>query len=139
MRNSTARRLSTAHTFVYRATRGAIGRRLVSNDMLLLTTTGHATGRLHTVPLLYLRDGYDLVVIASWGGRDVNPTWYDNLVATPQAMVQIRGDLCNVVGDTANPDRRAALWPRIVAAYDGYADYQSRTTREIPIVILTLV
>ncbi|MDJ0952737.1 MAG: nitroreductase family deazaflavin-dependent oxidoreductase [Acidimicrobiia bacterium] len=137
MRDRTAKHLSTLHRVVYRATRGRLGRRLVNNDMLLLSTTGRRSGRDHTVPLLYLRDGDELVVIASWGGRDVNPEWYLNLVANPEASVQIDGTRLDVVATTAAPSQRTRLWPRVLAAYDGYGQYQSRTEREIPVVILS--
>lgn len=136
MRDRTAKHLSTLHTLLYRATRGRIGRRLVDNDMLLLSTTGRRTGKTHTVPLLYLRDGDDLVVIASWGGRDNHPEWYLNLLASPSATVQVNGQQSSVTAATAALDRRSRLWPEIVRAYDGYRVYQSRTDREIPVVIL---
>lgn len=136
MRDTTAKQLSTLHTLLYRLTQGRIGRRLVDNDMLLLTTTGRRTGNKHTVPLLYLRDGDDLIVIASWGGRDHHPEWYLNLLANPEADVQIDGHRSPVVAETADPERRAVLWPRVLAAYDGYRAYQSRTDREIPVVVL---
>lgn len=136
MRDATAKHLSTLHTFLYRLTRGRIGHRLVNNDMLLLTTTGRRTGDKHTVPLLFLRDADDLVVIASWGGRDRHPEWYLNLVSNPTAVVQIEGEHLVVTASTAGPERRAGLWQRVLAAYDGYQVYQSRTDREIPIVIL---
>ncbi len=136
MRDQTAKHLSTLHRLLFRATGGRIGRRLVNNDMLLLSTTGRHTGKDHTVPLLYLRDGGDLVVIASWGGRDVNPEWYLNLVAHPAAAVQINGTRFAVDAATADPARRARLWPEVLAAYDGYRQYQARTNREIPVVIL---
>ena len=137
MRDRTAKNLSTLHRLAYRATAGRIGRRLVNNDMLLLSTTGRKTGRDHTVPLLYLRDGDDLVVIASWGGRDENPEWYKNLVTNPAAAVQVNGSRFDVTASTADASRRSRLWPEIVAAYDGYRQYQSRTDREIPVVILS--
>jgi deazaflavin-dependent oxidoreductase (nitroreductase family) len=137
MRDGTAKHLSTLHSFLYRLTGGRIGRRLVDNDMLLLTTTGRRSGESHTVPLLYLRDGDDLVVIASWGGRERNPEWFINLGADPTAKVQIAGDRFEVRASTADPERRARLWPLVLAAYDGYRIYQSRTSREIPVVILT--
>jgi F420H(2)-dependent quinone reductase len=136
MRSATARRLSRIHAGLYRATGGRIGRRLVDNDMLLLTTTGRRSGRPHTVPLLYLADGDRLVVIASWGGKPDHPHWYHNLVAEPRAVVQIRSRRFPVVAQTAGATERAAWWPRVVAAYDGYADYQERTDREIPVVFL---
>ncbi len=136
MRDRTAKALSTLHTVLYRASRGRIGRRLVDNDMLLLTTTGRHSGRPHTVPLLYLRRGDDYVVIASWGGRDQHPEWYRNLLAAPRATIQVLGVRQEVTAETAPPQIRAELWPRVVAAYDGYRIYQSRTDREIPVVLL---
>ena len=136
MRDNTARHLSTLHTLLYRVTRGRIGHRLVNNDMLLLTTTGRQSGKRHTVPLLYLRDDDDLVVIASWGGRDHHPEWFLNLLADERAEVQIDERRTAVVAVTADPARREALWPRVLAAYDGYRVYESRTDREIPVVIL---
>lgn len=136
MRDATARRLSRVHTWAYRATRGVVGRRLVNNDMLLLTTMGRHTGRPHTVPLLYLADGDRLVVIASWGGRPHHPEWYRNLVVHPQAEVQVRAKRTPVTATTATNDERARWWPSVVAAYPGYATYQARTARPIPIVFL---
>ena len=109
----------------------------MNNDMLLLSTAGRTTGNDHTVPLLYLRDGEDLIVIASWGGRDSNPEWYLNLVANPAAFVQINENRFPVTAATADAARRKRLWPEVLAAYDGYAEYQSRTDREIPIVVLS--
>lgn len=136
MRDRNAKNLSTLHTLLYRATRGRIGRRLVNNDMLLLSTTGRKSGRTHTVPLLYLRDGDDIVVIASWGGRDGNPEWYQNLEHNPHAAIQLNGSRHDVIATTASAVRRAQLWPLILDAYDGYREYQSRTDREIPVVTL---
>lgn len=121
---------------LYRATGGILGRRLVNNDMLLLTTRGHVSGEEHTVPLLFLRDGQSLVLIASYGGRPQNPTWYENLTADPRVEVQLGPHRQTMVARTADADERSRWWPKVVAAYDGYAEYQSRTEREIPIVFL---
>lgn len=136
MRDAAVRRWSAFHTLVYRMTGGLLGRRLVDNDMLLLTTTGHRTGKAHTVPLLYLSDGSCLVVIASFGGRPHHPTWYDNLVADPTVTVQINSARRPMLARTASKTERAQWWPRVVGAYQGYAEYQSRTDREIPVVFL---
>ena len=136
MRDRTAKNLSTLHTALFRFTRGRIGRRLVNNDMLLLSTTGRVTGKTHTVPLLYLREGNDLVVIASWGGRDSHPQWYANLMSDPTASVQLAGHRFPVHARTADARQRERLWPQVLAAYDGYREYQSRTDREIPVVVL---
>ncbi len=136
MKDLTAKRLSAIHRWAYRSTFGLVGRRMVDNDMMLLTTTGRVTGRRHTVPLLYLKDGDSLVVIASWGGRPDDPEWYANLVSDPSVTVQVRGRRWKATARTADADERAAWWPRVVAAYGGYAGYQSKTDREIPVVFL---
>lgn len=136
MRDATVKGMSSLHTFMYRMTNGRIGRRLVDNDMLLLTTTGRTTGKEHTVPLLYLRDGDRLAIIASYGGRPSHPQWYRNLLANPQGSIQILGEHRTVEATTMTADERSEWWPRVVAAYSGYAVYQSKTDREIPIVWL---
>jgi F420H(2)-dependent quinone reductase len=136
VRDNTARRLSRLHVNVYRLTGGVVGRRLVGNNMLLLTTRGRTTGKAHTVPLLYLPDGDTLVVVASWGGRPRDPEWYRNLVTEPRAIVQVRSKTRAVLARTANTDERETWWPQIVAAYPGYRIYQSRTDRSIPVVLL---
>lgn len=136
MRDRTAKILSRIHAAMYRLTSGVVGRRLVDNDMLLLTTTGRHTGRPHTVPLLYLREGDRYVVFASWGGRDQHPEWYLNLVAEPHAVVQVQGRRQQVAATTAEGDERERWWARAESAYDGYATYQARTDRRIPVVFL---
>ncbi|MDH3606819.1 MAG: nitroreductase family deazaflavin-dependent oxidoreductase [Acidimicrobiia bacterium] len=136
MRDATVRRLSRLHAALYRATRGRVGRRLVASDMLLLTTRGRISGRLHTVPLLYLADGETLVVVASWGGRDYHPHWYLNLLAQPAATANVAGSSRPVVARTADAAERSTWWERVQKAYPGYRTYQRRTRREIPIVFL---
>ena len=136
MKDATARRLSRWHTTVFRASGGRIGKRLVRNDMLLVTTTGRRSGRPHTVPLLYLRDGNGVIVFASWGGRDVHPEWYQNLLATPEAAVELPGERFWVTAEILAGAERSKWWERAERAYNGYAVYQSRTEREIPVVRL---
>ena len=105
--------------------------------MLLLTTTGARTGRTHTVALLYLDRPGGFVVIASYGGRPDHPQWYDNLVVDPDVTVDLPGRITQRMrARTATSEERSEWWPRIVEAYDGYAQYQSRTDREIPVVFL---
>ena len=136
MRDSHVKWLSTLHKTLYKATAGFVGRRLVDNDMLLLTTTGSTTGAKHTVPLLYLTDSEDLIVIASYGGRTEHPQWYRNLVATPAVSAQILGRTTTRDAVTMTSEEREEWWPRIVDAYSDYKVYQSRTDREIPVVRL---
>lgn len=136
MRDHTAKRLSSLHRVLYRTSNGVVGRRLVSNDMLLLTTTGRRTGADHTVPLLYLCDDEHPVVIASWGGRDNHPEWYLNLLHDPQVRVQIRRRRFPAHAVPMAEPERTRWWARAVEAYNGYAQYQERTDRVIPVVRL---
>ncbi len=136
VKDVTVKRWSRVHKALFRSTRGRVGKRLVDNDMLLLTSVGRNTGRDHTVPLLYLTDDDRLVVIASYGGRDNYPEWYLNLRVRPEVTVELPGKKMEMVARTADSDDRVDWWPRIVDAYDGYATYQSRTDRVIPVVFL---
>jgi len=137
MRDRQVRRMSRLHRGLYELTGGRVGKRLVDNDMLLLTTVGRQTGSPHTVPLLYLREGDALAVIASFGGRDRHPAWYLNLVAKPEVEVQISRERFDAVARTADSNERAVWWPRVVDAYGDYAVYQTRTQRVIPVVLLS--
>jgi deazaflavin-dependent oxidoreductase (nitroreductase family) len=117
------------HTVVYRATHGLIGHRLPgAPPMLLLDHVGAKSGKRRTTPLTYLREGEQLVIVASKGGYPKNPSWFHNLRANP--------DTTPVRARVATPAERTRLWPRVVELYGGYRDYQKRTDREIPLVIL---
>lgn len=136
MKDDRVRRLSKLHQLIFRATGGRVGKRLVDNDMLLLTTIGRETGEEHTVPLLYLRDGERLVVIASYGGRPRHPDWYLNLRSDPTVKVRTSDEEWVGLATSASPEERDEWWDRAVEAYEGYASYQSKTARKIPIVFL---
>lgn len=136
MKDVRVKRWSRLHKSLYRSTRGRVGNRLVANDMLLLTTVGRRTAVAHTVPLLYLSETDRLVVIASYGGRDHHPEWYLNLVDNPSVTVETPGQKISMTARTADHEERNVWWPRIVDAYNGYANYQSRTDRKIPVVFL---
>lgn len=128
--------LTGTHRFWYRVSNGRIGGRFGKLNVLLLTTTGRKSGRPWTTPLTYLQDGENLVVIASNGGAARHPTWYLNLRADPAATLELPGRTISASAETASPEEKARLWPRIVEMYGGYADYQRRTSRDIPVVIL---
>ncbi|WP_017538394.1 nitroreductase family deazaflavin-dependent oxidoreductase [Nocardiopsis halophila] len=136
--------VSRINAVLYRATDGRLGGRLPANrdrphgvPVCLLTTRGRKTGRLRTAPLLYLglEDG-SVAVVASQGGMDRHPMWYRNLLQEPRAVLQTGADLSLRRARTAGPEERERLWPRLVALYPRYADYQSWTEREIPVVLL---
>jgi deazaflavin-dependent oxidoreductase (nitroreductase family) len=123
------------HTRVYRLTGGRIGAWLGSVQAVLLTTTGRKSGALRTTPLTAVPDGDRIILIASNGGAPRHPDWYLNLVAAPDVVIQRRAEILHLRARTAGPDEREALWSRAVAVNGGYAGYQRRADREIPVVI----
>jgi deazaflavin-dependent oxidoreductase (nitroreductase family) len=131
------RALSKSHLVLQRVSRGRLFARLAGMPVLLLTTTGRRSGKARTTPLTFFRDGADLVVIASNGGADRPPDWSLNLRENPRAVVQIGTERLAVQARTASPKERERLWPVITARYSGYARYQEKTTRLIPVLILT--
>ena len=128
-----------AHTFLYRRTGGRLGHTIpgVGGKMLLLDHVGAKSGTERTSPLLYVRDGNDVVVVASKGGYPKHPAWYHNLMANPDTKVQIKSEHRDVHARVATPEEHERLWPVALKQYHGYADYQARSKgREIPLVIL---
>ncbi|MGW0248680.1 nitroreductase family deazaflavin-dependent oxidoreductase [Nocardia goodfellowii] len=133
-----------AQVWIYRRTGGRIGgkwrigagfRKPVPT--LLLEHRGRTTGTIYTVPLLYLADGADIVVVASQGGLPKHPQWYHNLRAHPDTHIQIGRERRAVHATVADPAQRARLWPRLTDLYADFATYQSWTDREIPVIILS--
>jgi deazaflavin-dependent oxidoreductase (nitroreductase family) len=137
MRRFLIRAMSRAHGGVYRASRGRLLGHLAGMPVLLLTTTGRRSGKRRTVALTYLREGADLVVIGSFGGSDLPPAWWLNLQRDPQASVLIGGTTSEVTARAATRAEHDRLWPLVTATHPGYAHYQERTARLIPIVMLT--
>ena len=132
------RHLMGGHTVAYRATRGLIGHHVPgAPPMLLLDHIGAKSAKVRTTPLAYLVDGDDLVIVASKGGYVRNPGWYYNLKAHPETFVQVGSERRAVTAHVATKKERARLWPMITDLYGGFAEYQERTDREIPVVILS--
>jgi F420H(2)-dependent quinone reductase len=131
------RRVMGGHAAIYRATNGIIGHRFPgAPPMLLLDHVGARSGTRRTTPLLYVRDGDDVILVASKGGNPRNPAWFHNLMANPDTSIQIGSSRQRVHARLADPEERRRLWPEVVKAYAGYEDYQRRTDREIPLVVL---
>ena len=125
------------HVVLYRATGGLVGHHFpFTPPMLLLDHVGAKSGTPRTTPLAYMTDGQNLVLVASKGGYAKNPAWFHNLVANPEVTVQVGSKRRDVRARVANADERRRLWPKVVEVYGGYAGYQQRTQREIPLVIL---
>jgi F420H(2)-dependent quinone reductase len=130
-------RLMDGHMLLYRATNGLIGHHIPGlPPMLLLDHVGAKSGVKRTSPLLYIKDGANVVIVASKGGYPKHPAWFHNVRANPDTTVQIGSERRQVRARVANAQERERLWPRAVAAYRDYARYQERTDREIPLVIL---
>jgi F420H(2)-dependent quinone reductase len=131
------RRLMGGHAAVYRATNGLVGHRFPgSPPMLLLDHVGAKSGTRRTSPLVYARDGESFVLVASKGGYPKHPGWFHNLMANPDTTVQVGSRHLDVHARVADAEERRRLWPVVVGVYGGYEDYQRRTGREIPLVIL---
>jgi deazaflavin-dependent oxidoreductase (nitroreductase family) len=117
------------------------GGRLLGNTfgmpVLELTTVGAKTGKPRTTMLTVpIRDRGNYVVVASRGGDHRHPGWYHNVVANPDVEVKVKGDMTPMKARVATAAERAELWPKVTDAYKGYAGYQTKTEREIPLVIL---
>ena len=131
------RRVMGGHTAVYRASAGRIGHRFPgAPPMLLLDHVGAKSGARRTSPLVYVADGEDLVLVASKGDYEKNPGWFHNLRANPDTTVQVGSRTRAVRAHVADAQERTRLWPKAVETYSGYRDYQERTGREIPLVVL---
>jgi deazaflavin-dependent oxidoreductase (nitroreductase family) len=130
-------RLVGLHTALYRVTRGVVGHRIpFAPPMLLLDHVGARSGTLRTVPLVYVDDPPNVVIVASKGGNPKNPAWYHNLKANPDTTVQIGSERRPVHAREATDQERGRLWRMAVATYGPYEDYQERTDRKIPLVVL---
>jgi deazaflavin-dependent oxidoreductase (nitroreductase family) len=121
-----------------RLMRLSMGRARIGLTMphVVLTTTGARTGKSHSLPLLYTRDGAHVVVIGSNGGSIHHPGWYHNLLANPSATVEIDGVAIACIGREAEGDERERLWAGAALSYPGYNTYQKRAGRRIPVMVL---
>jgi deazaflavin-dependent oxidoreductase (nitroreductase family) len=130
-------RLMKGHAAIYRATGGRIGYRMPGMPkMLLLDHVGAKTGNRRTTPLVYGRDGENVILVASKGGHPRNPGWYHNLKAHPDVSIQIGSRRMDVRAREATPEERERLWALMVGVYRGYEGYRRRTERQIPLVVL---
>jgi deazaflavin-dependent oxidoreductase (nitroreductase family) len=111
----------------------------VGRPVLVLTTTGAKSGEKREIPLVYTRDGDDLVIVASMGGAPRNPSWYHNLVANPRVTVEADGETFEADARVAPPDERRRLYDRHAAVNPSFRDYEARTSRVIPVIVLKRV
>jgi deazaflavin-dependent oxidoreductase (nitroreductase family) len=132
--------MSALNVLVYRLTGGWLGGKFLRGaPVCLVTVIGRKSGEPHTIPLLYLQDGDDLVIVASKGGMSKHPVWYLNLVTNPRCEVEVGRERQMRIAREVTVEEKTALWPRLCAMYPDYADYQARTTRDIPVLRLARV
>ena len=124
------------HVRRYRETGGEVGHDWEGTQALILTTTGRRSGEPRDNALIYGRSGEDLLVVPSKGGSDVPPAWYLNLQAQPQAEVQVRDERFRVRARDASPGEEPELWAEMVGRWPAYDQYQAKSARHIPVVVL---
>ena len=130
--------MSALNVWLFRLTRGRLGARFPGGaPVCLVTVIGRRTGKPHTVPLLYLQRGDDVVLVASKGGMSHHPLWYLNMMANPRVEVEIGTNRRPMIVHQATDDEKARLWPELVKMYPDYDSYQARTTRRIPVLVCT--
>jgi deazaflavin-dependent oxidoreductase (nitroreductase family) len=130
--------MSLVNTIVFKASGGRLGAKFLRGaPVCLVTTKGARSGLWRTTPLIYLADGEDVVLVASKGGMSHHPAWYHNLATHPDCRVQIGRRVREMSARRASDAEKAQIWPRLLAIYPDYADYQARTERNIPVMILS--
>ena len=137
LRRAFMKTMSATHRAVYRASGGRIAGSIQGVPVLLLTTKGRKSGKRRVTPLLFVRDGDRIVVVASNGGSDRAPAWWLNICSAPAVEVEIGRKKTAMTAHKASDEERALLWPEFTSRYAGYAKYAARTAREIPVVVLT--
>ena len=120
----------------FRTNQGKVGGPFEGAPLLLLHSTGAKSGRERVNPMMYRKVGDAWAVFASKGGADTNPDWYHNLLANPRAQIEVGTDRFDVTARTATDDEREPIWSAQKADYSGFAGYERKTTRQIPVVIL---
>lgn len=130
--------MNAVHKTMLTLSFGKLGWKTAGMPVLKLTTVGRKSGEARTVMLTSpVQVGDTIVIVASKGGEDHHPAWYLNMLAQPEVQVEWKGDAAKtMIATTASAAEKAELWPKIVAAYKGYAGYQKRTERDIPLVFL---
>jgi deazaflavin-dependent oxidoreductase (nitroreductase family) len=136
-KDALARLISGSHEQLFKATSGRIGGNVAGMPALILATTGRKSGKVRKTMLTTpIQDGDAIVIVASYGGDNRHPAWYLNLRDNPDVEVTMRGTTRKMRARVASSEEKARLWPRVTEKYRGYAAYQKRTDRDIPLIIL---
>jgi deazaflavin-dependent oxidoreductase (nitroreductase family) len=121
----------------FRANNGKVGGNFDGKPLLLLHTTGAKSGEERVSPVAYTKDGDKLVVIASKGGAPTHPDWYHNILAHPQVTVEVGTEKIEATASVAQEPERRRLYDEMIKVMPGFADYEKKTTRSIPVIVLT--
>jgi deazaflavin-dependent oxidoreductase (nitroreductase family) len=124
---------------IYRLSGGRLRGKMQDLPVLVLHHVGRKSGKARATPLLYLEEGEDILIVASRGGSDEPPAWQFNLLAMPETMIEIKGKKRRVKPRVASAEEKAAYWPKLTKGYTFFDDYQARTDRDIPVIVLTPV
>ena len=136
-KDATIKAVNFLHRSLFDLSSGRVAGRIQGMPVVRLTTTGRRSGQPRRTMLTSpVQDGDNVVIVASWGGDDRHPTWYLNLRDNPEVEITMSGRTRRMKARTAGAEEKAELWPRVVAAYKGYAGYQTKTDRDIPVVVL---
>jgi len=136
-KDETAKLVNVIHETMFRLTDGRLGGNLMGMPVVRLTTTGRKSGKRRTTMLTApIVEGDKVVLVASYGGDSRHPAWFLNLRDNPEVEVVMSGRKGPMKARVATPEEKEEMWPRITSTYKGYAGYQERTDRDIPLVIL---
>ena len=121
----------------FRANKGIVSTHTATHNIALITTTGSKTGAPRTTPLVYHKDGDRVIIVASKGGAPEHPSWYHNLVKNPMVTVEVGEEKYQARAEVAQGEERDRLYRQQAALFESFNDYEKRTTRKIPVIILT--
>ena len=123
------------HNAIHRLSGGRLGKTFNGSPVCFVTMKGRKTGKLRTIPLIYIPHGEDVLLVASQGGMDVHPAWYRNLLANPDIEIEVGTEKRAMRARQASPAEKKELWPVCEAVYADFEEYQLRTDRDIPVMI----
>ncbi len=126
---------SRFNVWVYRMSGGRLLGSFAGSRVCLVTMTGRKTGQQRTIPLIYIPDGEDVILVASQGGLDFHPVWYKNLAASPEIEIEEGSKKRKMLARRATDDEKRDRWPHILSVYKDFDEYQTRTERNIPVMI----
>ncbi len=129
--------MTRAHVALFRMTEGRLGKNFLGRPVCLVEMTGRKTGQRRTIPLMYVPDGDEVILVASQGGMDRHPVWYYNLVADPHVTIIAEGKQRKMIARQADDAEKARRWLAAVKAYPDFDEYQARTNRDIPLLVCT--